>query len=141
MNEFKFIDHPADIAVEVKSDSIEGLFKISAEAWKISALEEFTAANCVEMKFELKDNSLEGMLVGFLSELNYLLYVKSFVFVSVKSLSLLTSDNYLLKAELNFEEYNTKKHIFKEEIKAVTFHQMEIEKINNIFCTRIIFDI
>jgi SHS2 domain-containing protein len=39
------------------------------------------------------------------------------------------------------EDIKENVHHLKVEIKAVTFHQMEIKRINNKYFTRIIFDI
>jgi SHS2 domain-containing protein len=46
-----------------------------------------------------------------------------------------------LNAGITFGIYNEKKHTMKAEIKAVTFHQMEIKRSAGKFYTRIVFDI
>ena len=50
-------------------------------------------------------------------------------------------DKINLKAIVTGENFDDKRHQLKVEIKAVTFHQIEIREVNNKYFTRIIFDI
>ena len=46
-----------------------------------------------------------------------------------------------LKVIVIGEKFDEKRHELRVEIKAVTFHQMEIKNVNNEYSTRIVFDI
>ncbi len=139
---FKFIEHTADIAVEIEEDSIEKLFITSANAWRTSVMEGSSIQIESSKKFIFTSNTLEGLLIEFLSELNFQLYTHKWVFVSVKEIKLqeLTT-GFQLEVEVLGQSFNNGLHFLKAEIKAVTYHQMMIEKKENIFSTRIVFDI
>jgi len=142
MKKFKFIDHTADIAVEVYGETLEKLFENSAEAWLTSVLEEIPAERKEIKSIELEANSIEELLVDFLNELNYLLLTKKWIYSSPKNLEIIqTKDSYQFKAAIYGEEFSNERYRLKEEIKAVTYHQMKIEKTENYFKTIIVFDI
>lgn len=139
---YKFIEHTADIAVEVEEDSLEKLFTSACNAWRDSALVNKNPANIDSKKFIFTSGSLEELLVELLSELNFQLYTKKWVYVSVKNILLKKfNTNYHLAAEVFGQLLDQASIELKEEIKAVTFHQMNIEKNGKNFFTRIVFDI
>ena len=140
--EFNFIDHTADIAVEVKGNTIEELFIASAYAWQESVIEKNEIKISDKKEINVSELSYEELLVRFLDELNFLFLTSKWIMLEVNKIEIHSeNDNLKLKANVRGENYNDKKHQLKVEIKAVTFHQMEIKKINNVFTTRIIFDI
>lgn len=137
---FSIIEHTADIAIEVMADSLEELFLVAALGWKEIVIEGEIKKN-ENIKLKLEGNSLESLLVMFLDKLNYYFLVKEWCFNSVAELKIdevngvFTLISYLLGDNINDDNY------LKEEIKAVTYHQMEIIKSNNNYSTKIIFDV
>ncbi len=139
---FKFIDHTADIAVEVNADSLTELFSISAAAFKSAVLEPESVINSTEKrKISLNERSLEELLVSFLCELNFLLQSDKWIFNNLGSIEVYREADWFLNAELLGEKFDPDKNDLKTEIKAVTFHQMDIKLINEKYTTRIVFDI
>lgn len=139
---FRFIEHTADIAVEITEDSLEKLFVTSANAWLTSLVEISNPWLESSKKFIFTANTLEELLVEFLSELNFQLYTRKWIFISVKEIKLQQSAaGYQLEVEVFGQSFNENNHKLKIEIKAVTYHQMKIEKKNNNFFTKIVFDI
>lgn len=139
---YKYIEHTADIAVEVYGASINELFISACDAWLESVSDNENRLRESSKKFIFNSVSLEELLVDLLSELNFHLYTKKWCFVSVKDLLLQeTRSGFQLEAEVFGQKFNSKIHKLKVEIKAVTFHQMKIEKKGNFYYTRIIFDI
>jgi SHS2 domain-containing protein len=139
---YKFVEHTADIAVDISAISIEGLFKTSAEAWQEIILAKYKASADEQLSIEIKADSLEVLLVDFLSELNYLLLTKKWIFSTTKKITIVSNDDeMILKVLLKGENLDIQKHELKAEIKAVTYHQMKIERVGNSYRTRIVFDI
>ncbi len=139
---YNFIDHTADIAVEVKGDTIEDLFIASASAWQESVIEKNELNSSVKKQINIEDLSHEELLVHFLDELNFLLLTKKWILAKINKIEIKKiEDKFNLKADITGENINEKRHQIKVEIKAVTFHQMEIKKINSKYSTRIVFDI
>jgi SHS2 domain-containing protein len=85
---YKFIDHTADIACEVSGDSLEELFTASAEAWRASVVEETKYCERELKNFELKALSIEQLLVDFVSELNFYLFTKKWLFNMIHKLEI-----------------------------------------------------
>ncbi len=141
MNGYRHLDHPADIAMLISADSVEDLFIAGAEAWKESALESFIPESTFELHINLESISIEELLVDFLSELNFNLYARKLVYSRVKMITIKKNTLYRAEAAVYFEDFSPARHRLKNEIKAVTFHQMNIEHKNNSYSTRIIFDI
>ena len=137
---YNFIDHTADIAVEVTADSVEELFIASAQAFKEAVLEPVSESEEESFNFTLDSHLLESLLVNFLNELNFRLISKRKIFNNINKIKIYqTDDNWNLECILSEDEVDKEK--IKTEIKSVTYHQMEIKKMNGKYSTRIVFDI
>ncbi|MEE9449680.1 MAG: archease [Ignavibacteriaceae bacterium] len=138
---YKQIDHTADIAFEVSGNSLEELFKASSKAWLTSVIDVTTFSQSENKKIKLSSYSKEQLLVDFLSELNFYLFTKKWLCYSVDDLSIVRKmDDWSLSASLTGNNINFKINL-KQEIKAITFHQMNIKKSGNVFSTLLVFDI
>ena len=137
----RFIDHTADIAVQITADSFEELIQESLIAFNESVLDSVDKKSEEELEIDLQDSSREGLLVSFLNEINFLLTVKKWISKSVDEIVI---KNNLNNYELNCKIKGSKLTVdidLKEEIKSVTYHQMEIKEENRKLFTRIVFDI
>ena len=142
MGFYKFIEHTADIAIDVSGESLEDLFITAAEAWRKSVLtyENMTFGETKEISLEA--DSPEELLVGFLNELNYLLLSKNWICSDVTSIEIDFRPGLIkLYSLITGEKFDANKHELRTEIKGVTFHQMKIESNKNVHHTKIIFDI
>ena len=139
---FKFIDHTADIAVEVSGNTYEELFLAALNGWKNSVVELSRKKYVThEREFNLKENSPEELLVSFLQEMNYLLESKKIFPFDIKNINIEKIDEtFLLESTILFGNI-AKEDIVKTEIKAVTFHQLDIKRVNGVYKTIIVFDI
>ncbi len=138
---YKQIDHTADIAFEVSGESLEELFKAAYKAWLNSVIHETTFSQSENKKIELNSFSIEQLLVDFLSELNFNLFTKKWLCYSVDDLSIGKKEaDWSLSAGLTGNNISSEIHL-KHEIKAITFHQMNIKKSGKVFSTFLVFDI
>ncbi len=139
---YKFIDHTADIAVEVSGNTFEELFLAALNSWK-SAIIEPSDYNRGEHKRNiiLKENSVEELLVSFLQELNYVFEIKKIFPVVIDKITIeKKNDEYLLECNARFGVI-LKQDDIKAEIKAITFHQLDIKKAGDVYKTIIVYDI
>lgn len=137
----KFIDHTADIAVEITADSFEELIQESLIAFNESVLDSVDKKSEEELGIYLQDSSREGLLVSFLNEINYLLTVKRWISKSIYEIVLKNEKNnyqliYKIKGNRLTDDVD-----LKEEIKSVTYHQMNIKEMDGQYSTLIVFDI
>ena len=138
---YKFIDHTADIACKVSGDTLEELFTAAVEAWRNSVVEETKCCERESKKFKLKASSKEQLLVDFISEINYYLFTKNWLFNLVLELEIKEkNDSWNLSTEIEGMPVSQDVEI-KQEIKAITFHQLNIEKKGNKYSTLLVFDI
>ena len=138
-SEHKFIEHTADIAFDVTADSIEELFLESARAWRISVVGDIAGKSPSTVSIKLEASSLEELLVTFLNEINFLLLTKNWLSVIYDNLKI-DKEKFNLRVIIS-GFYLDKSVEIKEEIKSVTYHQMNIVKKDNKFSTRVVFDI
>jgi len=138
---YKFIDHTADIAVELSGSSLIDLFEAGAEAWLRSIVEEIKIEDDDLIELELSASSKEELLVTFLNELNYLLITKKWLCSSVQSMKIINDvDGCELSAELKGTSIKVDLQL-KHEIKSVTYHQVEIIEAEGNYSTLVVFDI
>lgn len=139
MYSFQQIEHTADIAYIIQGDSLEELFTGAFKAWQNSAASFDMKTETAVKNFTFKCATYEELLVEFLSEINYLLLSKLWLSFEINGLILRESDEKTLTIYLsgNYIE----KIFIKEEIKAVTYHQLEIKKLDNKYQTTLVFDI
>ena len=135
---YEQLDHTADIMIRVWGSTIEELFINSAIAMFDIIAERSDISHQLTMEIEIVSSDVEELLVDWLSDLNFLYLTESKVFN--KFIIDQISANRLTARAIG-EMFDGQKHSIKNEIKAVTFHDLKIEKINNFFETKIIFDI
>ncbi|MEG8947593.1 archease [Rosettibacter firmus] len=139
---YKFIEHTADVAVEVEGSTLEELFISAFSAWKEIVMGTNSQSREQSKKFLFSSKTLEELLIEFLSELNYQLYTKKWIINFINKILIhKVNENYHLDVEVFGESIKKKDYVIKEEIKAVTFHKMKIEEKNGNFSTIIVFDI
>ncbi len=135
---FRFIDHTADIGVVIFGESLPELFQHAAQSF-FSVLTEVKNIHEGESRtFSLDAPGLEELLVSWLNEFLYLFETQGLLF-SRFEIKKLSSEH--LEATAWGEKYTAKKHPIKRIIKAVTFHQLTIQKQKGMWKTQIIFDL
>jgi SHS2 domain-containing protein len=139
---YNFKDHTADIALDVEADNLSELYIAAAYAWQESITDTEIDGVLERKSVTLNEENLEILLVSFLSELNFLFQSEKWLLSSIKQIELNNrNDVWNLSVIMLGSKFIRDKLKFKTEIKAITYHQMEIKEVNGKFSTRIIFDI
>jgi len=138
MKRFEVLDHTADIGIIVYGEDLKGLFENAGEAFFHLITDMKRVRRRVERKIEIKGESLERLMVDWLSELLYLHDVENLLFKEFKVESV--GENGL-KAIVKGEPFQEGVHMIKTEVKAVTYHQIEVRKENGKWRAKIIFDL
>ncbi len=136
---YKFLEHTADVGIEVEAEDIERLFEEAARAIS-DFMVYIDRVECKERKeISVEGESLEDLLVNFLTELLALLDSEMFIWRDVK-VRIEKDRGFKLHGEVFGERYSEEKHGYKGYIKAITYHGIRIEK-NSRYRLRFLIDI
>ena len=136
MPKFEFIEHTADVAFKACGKDLNELFANAAEALE-STLVQLQYIAPVEFRtIEMASNSYENLLYDWLAELLVMFEVERF---AVKSCTVKIA-GLSLSAECLGERIDLDRHIVNEEVKAVTYHNLQLEK-NDIYHVEVTLDV
>jgi SHS2 domain-containing protein len=138
MRRYEILDHTADIGLIIHGKDLKSLFENAAEGFFDLITDLSTVKTGVEKRILLAGESLERLMVDWLSELLYLHDVEYLLFreFTVESVG---EDG--LKAVVKGEPFQDGVHIIKTEIKAVTYHQIKGEEVKGGWKAQIILDL
>jgi len=115
-----------DAFIEVIGDTTDEAFANAG----ISVVDTIVDINAVEnkedRKIEVSADDLKGLLYSWLEEIIILTITDGFV-GKIFNVKIMKNEKYHLLAKISGEEINFEKHHFKMEIKAPTYHLMEIK--------------
>lgn len=139
---YKILDHTADIKAEIYGVDYNDLFKSAHLLWLniVSDIKTIKLCNSKEI-FTLCEENIEYLLVEFLKELNYYLAVRKKLLVNPEISINLMDKTYNLNCLANSIDIYNKDILIKEEIKAITLHNLSIKKVNNNYVATIIMDL
>ena len=135
---FEIFDHTADIGVIVYGENLKALFENAGEAFFRLITDVRKVRYRVEKRIEIGGETLDRLMVDWLSELLYLHDVESLLFRGFKVESVGEGG---LKAVVKGEPFQQGVHVIKTEVKAVTYHRMEVRQENGRWRVQIIFDL
>ncbi len=137
---YQLLDHTADFKLKVKSNSLKNLFINSALALFdiIAEIKPNNSKNRVIKQIKIKKSSqdVETLLVEWLNELLYYFATRELVFVDFK---IVYFDETKIEA-VCFAQKNSD-FIIKTEVKAVTYHELEIKKNKSGYQAQFILDV
>lgn len=137
MKRYKILEHTADVGIEAEGRTLKEAFENAASGMLSIMIDPEKVAEKESYSLQVKGEDEKELLVAFLSELLYKYEVNDILPKRV-DISLLTNKN--LKAKVYGEKIDLKRHTIDTQIKAVTYHQLAIEK-NKDWRIRVIFDI
>lgn len=142
---FSIIPHTADLQVHVEGKTLESLFRnalivmfqsIKPEAPECEYRDNILICPSLPKKHIVEINAIdkEALLVDFLSEALYLsdLHNEAYLDVEIKNFS---------EKHLGAQLCGVRIEGFENEIKAVTYHDLHIEKEKDMWQVNIVFDI
>lgn len=142
MGKYKFLEDRAiaDAAFEAEGKSLEELFEACAQATFEVMAETKTVEPRNSEEIELKGEDLEELVFNWLAELIYLKDLKTTVFSKYK-IKIEKPDGYKLQASVWGEPIDAEKHKVKVDVKAVTYHLLEVKKKDDKWTAKVILDI
>jgi SHS2 domain-containing protein len=163
---YRFLDHTADVGVEIAAPSLGDLFSEAAAAFTDTVTVHSAVRAAEERRVEATADGLEELMVDWLGELLYLFDSEGLLVGEAEveiaraeaapesgapesgwHLSELNDDRGLeggwhLSARVHGEVYEPERHPVKVLIKAVTYHELVVRKsTEGGWFARVIFDI
>lgn len=133
MKKYEFLEHPGDIKIRSFGQSLPELFINTA----LGMMDFLYGQQKVDLthseRITIYANDLESLLVDWLSELLWLsdTYKRSYI-----GYEIINFDNRNITANVNSGEA-----LAKEDIKAVTYHELNISQTNDGWIATVVYDI
>lgn len=136
---YRFFDHTADFGLEIFGDDVTSLFEEAAKALfdLITPAAEGPIQNHQHI-IEVSGQDWADLMVNWLRELLYLWNGESQL---VREVDLTTLEETRLQATVTCENYDPDRHEIRNEIKAVTYHQIDVSPHEDGWRARVVFDI
>ncbi len=136
---FEILDHTADLGIRVSGENLENLFQNAAHAMMRIILDKGPQQPGSITELSVKGADLPDLMVRWLGEILYLFEGENRVVTRTK-ICHITSDH--LDARIETIPYASNRHEILTEIKAVTYHQIDvIRSKTGVWNARIIFDL
>ena len=138
MKRFEVLDHTADIGLVVYGENLKALFENAGEAFFHLITDLRKVRRRVERRIKIGGESLDRLMVDWLSELLYLHDVENLLFKGFKVESI-GEDG--LMAVVKGEPFQERIHVIKTEVKAVTYHRIEVRQERGRWKAQVILDL
>ena len=136
--DYEIINHTADVCLRVYGKSLDELFENAARAMMELITDREKINPSQEIEIEVRGETKEELLVHWLQEILFLHEVKKIVFKDFR-LNLISETH--AKGKAIGEKIDINKHELSFDIKAVTYHNLKIEPINDKLKVDIVFDV
>ena len=135
---FEVTDHTADIGITAYGKDLAELMANAACGMLSLIIEPQTVNSKVTAKIELEERDEVTLLVVWLNTLLYELDVNRMLF---REFDIVVTGQTKLTAACRGERLDLAKHSLIREVKAATYHNLDITREKGIYSARIIFDI
>jgi SHS2 domain-containing protein len=135
---YRFIDHTADFRLEIFGVDEKDLFVQAAKALTDLITDPKGLQGSCQQRVTVSGEDWSDLMVNWLRELLYLWNGEE-QFICDVALQLLEPTR--LEATVTTEAYCAGRHSIRNEIKAVTYHQIDVRPYKTGWRARVIFDI
>ena len=127
----QYLEHATDAFIEVTASSLNDSFTLAGQSVVDITLDSETVEEKKQRNISVSGKDLSYLLFNWLEEVNYQLITEGFA-IARFSLDISKNSTYELTSTIYGEPIDLKKHHFKMEIKAPTFHMMEIKQNDQV---------
>jgi len=129
---YRFLDHATDAIIEVEGEDLKEAFAVTADAVINLTLDQDKVEEKQTKEFVAQGKDLHYLLFSWLEEIPFILITEGFAIKRIE-FDIEKKDIYKINAKAFGENLDLKKHNFKVEIKAPTFHDMEIRNEDSVY--------
>lgn len=135
---FETIDHTADVGIVVRAQTLPELFETAAEGLMSFIVDPESVENRAWLERRVEAEDLEGLMVAWLNDLLSVLAAEEFV-PRVFVVDEVTERR--LRATVHGEPVDPGRHRFRLDVKAATYHMLEVRRTDGGWIARVIFDV
>ncbi len=138
MNQFHLLEHTADMGIAAEGETLAALFQQAALGLRqiVTSAEDIQSRQ--DMIVEVMAHDREELLVNWLSELLYLLESRQFLPADFE-IQKITEQQLLVRVA--GEPADPERHQLEREIKAITYHQIKVERIDGGWRAQVYVDL
>lgn len=142
MKKFEWIDHPADAGFRAYGKNLEEAFENAALALTELMVDSEKVKPEDRETVEIRSEDLEALLFDWLDHLLYLQGAKGYIAskFEIKGISK-ENDEYKLEGKVWGQKYSREKHGPGSEVKAITYHMMEINQKPDRSSVQVVVDV
>ena len=135
---YRLIDHTADFGIHVFGADIKELYENAAFAMFDLITDLQMVKGVRQQQIEVVGEDPPDLMVNWLRELLYLWTGKEML---IQSAQIESVSDFALSAIVTYEPYDPARHVIREEIKAVTYHQVDVRRGSTGWESKIILDV
>lgn len=132
----------ADVAFIAKAADLQSLFKYCSDAVTNTMVKNIKdIRQNVKKKFHIKAKDIDMLLFMFIEKIIYYKDVYGLVFKDMRSRIKKKGNLYLGEFEASGEKLDGMKHDLLVDVKAATFHMLEVKKSGKMWSAMVVLDI
>jgi SHS2 domain-containing protein len=136
--EYEFLDHPADIGFRAYGANVEELFANCAQALVYIILDGSNIQSVQQVSLSAEGGDYESLLVNWLNEVLYYVDGKRIALCAFDISRL--SETYIECIAIG-EARDSQRHPPKLAVKAVTYHQLKVQRTENGWIAEVYVDV
>lgn len=138
-------DHTADAGVRIEAVSPAELLRETARAFLSVLMEpdacEWSEKDSQEIRVDLTAPDSESLLVDFLNELIYLFDSRRLIFPELIVEEVKLGAGAVLRGRLRGGPWDPRRHKLRTQVKAATYHGLEVRESEKGLSAEVIFDL
>lgn len=135
---YETFEHTADVGLRIRTSDLDSLFEEAARAlFAVIVANPETVRPVQQVAIELRGTRLDDLLFDWLAELLYLLDTRHMLF---SQFEVHIADNHLT-ATVHGEPIDAERHTLAQEVKAITYHALKVERTTDGWLAEVIVDL
>jgi len=137
---FLFEEHTADVKFHAFGETLEEAFGNAAVALFETMLDTSCIRSAVDITVDIEAEDAEALLYDFLSELLFVFDADGLA-LSEFDVSIQHNEKWHLFAKCKGEPFDPSRHHSRTEVKAITFHELSVRRMDGGYELTVVLDI
>ncbi len=138
MGRYRLLEHTADMGMAIEGDDLDDFFLQAALGLMAILVEGEKPRRKQERMVEVAGEDLEELLVNWMNEILFLLQTQGF-FPAVFHIE--KAETHRLLARIEGDAFDPLRHRLEREVKAVTYHLLQVEERDGCWRARVFVDL